>query len=285
VKQHVVEFRLRALADVELEVSYDGQTLNRLLLKSELQTARMRTAIAPAPNPTLPEQAKNRDRPAPELNLLAQAVAGASNRSLIERELGGIRQEIHRLVERVAPWEGGSPPHEDRAGDASSAVLTLMLGGCFIIVVTFLIMGYRVQRRAIGRERQRQAALTSALQQWRNQLAAEVPRLPALRPDPRSPALPEALAPVAIRRRVRMAQKTRWQVRVGALGDSHDLTQEPAGEPIRPQLRTSRCAPSAPIELLEALAQLRGALMRLQGKPTMSTTANQTPAVSKQAPR
>ena len=54
VKQHVVELRLRALTDVELEVSYGRQTLNRLLPKSELQAARMRVEMAPASNPSLP---------------------------------------------------------------------------------------------------------------------------------------------------------------------------------------------------------------------------------------
>jgi len=128
VKQHVVELRLHALADVELEVSYGGQTLNRLLPKSELQAARMRAEMTSASNLSLSVKAKSRDRPSPEAMPVAQAVAGASNRSLIEREVEGIRQEIHSLVERVAPWDGSSPPNEGRAGDAVTAVLTLVLG-------------------------------------------------------------------------------------------------------------------------------------------------------------
>jgi hypothetical protein len=282
VKQHVVELRLRALADVELEVSYGGQTLNRLLPKSELQAARMRVEMAPASNLSLPVKAKSRDRPSPEAIPVAQAVAGASNRSLIEGEIDGIRQEIFSLVERVAPWEGGTPPNEDRAGDAITAVLMLVLGGFFIVAVTSLTMGYMMQRRAIDRERRRREALTSSIRRMRDQLAAEVPILPALRPAPRSRATNEALVPVAIMRRVRVAQKTRRRFRVWAPGNTRDLTQEHDAELIRPQARTSRRVPSAPAELLDALAQLRGELMRLQGGPTMSTTANHTEAVSRQ---
>ena len=216
---------------------------------------------------------------------MAQAVAGASNRSLIEREIEGIRQEIYSLVERVAPWEGGSPPNEDRAGDAITAVLTLVLGGFFIVAVTSLTMGYMMQRRAIDRERRRREALTLSIRRMRDQLAAEVPILPALQPAPRSRATNEALVPVAIMRRVRVAQKTRRRFRVWAPGNTRDLTQEHDAELIRPQARTSRRVPSAPAELLDALAQLRGELMRLQGRPTTSTTANHTEAVSRQAPR
>jgi hypothetical protein len=53
VKQHVVELRLRSLTDVELEVSYGGQTLNRLLPKSELQAA-VRAEMAPTRTRSLP---------------------------------------------------------------------------------------------------------------------------------------------------------------------------------------------------------------------------------------
>ena len=75
VKQHVVELRLRALADVELEVSYGGQTLNRLLPKSELQAARMRVEMAPASNLVPPSQ-REKPRPSvPEAIPLAQTVA------------------------------------------------------------------------------------------------------------------------------------------------------------------------------------------------------------------
>ncbi len=48
VKQGLLELRLLELADVELEISYAGQTMNRLLLKTELQAARARMHAAMA---------------------------------------------------------------------------------------------------------------------------------------------------------------------------------------------------------------------------------------------
>jgi hypothetical protein len=285
VRQHVIELRLRTLADVELELSYGGQTLNRLLLKSELQAARMRMEMVPASNLSLAVKAKSRDRPSPEAMPMAQAVASASNRSLIEREIEGIRQEIHGLVERVVPWAGGSPAPEVRAGDAIPPVLTLVLGGVFIVAVTSLTIGCLPQRRAMERERRRRAALTASIRRMRAQLAGEVPILPALQSTPRSRATNEALVPVAIMRRIHVAQKTRRRLRVWASGHTRNHTEEHDAEPSRPQARASRRMPSAAAELLDALAQLRGELMRLQGRPTTPTTAEHAETLLRQASR
>lgn len=48
VKNGTLELRLLELADVELEISYAGQTINRLLLRTELQAARARMHAAMA---------------------------------------------------------------------------------------------------------------------------------------------------------------------------------------------------------------------------------------------
>jgi hypothetical protein len=280
VKQHVVELRLRSLTDVELEVSYGGQTLNRLLPKSELQAARMRVEMAPTPSPSLSARAKGRDRPFPEAIAVSQVPEGASDRSLIEREIEGIRQEIQSLVERVTPWERFSPPVGDRAEGTMTAMLTLMLGGFFIVGVTSLIMGYMSQRHAIDRERRRQRALTLAIRRMRDQLDVRGPLLPARQPAPLSQATPKALAPVPIIRRVGVAQKTRRRFRIWVPSETRDVAQEHGAERIRPVTRTSQRVPSAPAELLEALAQLRGELMRLQGRPPTSATPNHPEARS-----
>ena len=184
VKQHVVELRLRSLTDVELEVSYGEQTLNRLLLKTELQAARMRLEMAPASNLSPPARAKGRDRPFSETSSVTQAPEGASHRPLFERELEGIRREIQRLVERVTPWEELSPPLADRGEVAITVVLTLLLGGFFSVGVTSLIMGYLMQRRASDRERRRRRALTLSIRRMQDQHAAGVSILPALAPAP-----------------------------------------------------------------------------------------------------
>jgi hypothetical protein len=285
VKQHVVELRLRSLTDVELEVSYGEQTLNRLLLKSELQAARMRLEMAPASNSPPPARAKGRDRPSSETSSVALAPEGASDRPLFERELEGIRQEIQRLVERVTPWEELSPPLGDRGESAITAVLTLMLGGFFSVGVTSLIMGYLMQRRASDRERRRRRALTLSIQRQRNQLAARVPILPALPPAPLLRAGNEALELVTISRRVRVSQKRRRRFRVWAPSHTRDAAQAQDAERLRLVARTSQRVPSAPAELLEALTQLRGELMRLQEKPPTSATPNSPEARSRRASR
>jgi hypothetical protein len=279
VKQHVVELRLRSLTDVELEVSYGEQTLNRLLLKSELQAARMRLEMAPVSNPSPPARAKDRDRPFPEASSMAQAPEGVSDRPLFEREFEGIRQEIQRLVERVTPWKELSSPLGDGGESAITAVLTLMLGGCFSVGVTLLIMGYLMQRRASDRERRRRRALTLSIRRMRDQLAARVPILPALPPVPLSRAGNQALEPVTISRRIRVSQKRRRRFRVWVSSHMRDVAQEHDAERIRLVARTSQRVPSAPAELLEALVQLRGELMRLQGRPPTSATPNATPNI------
>jgi hypothetical protein len=285
VKQHVVELRLRSLTDVELEVSYGEQTLNRLLLKTELQAARMRLEMAPASNLSPPARAKGRDRPFSETSSVTQAPEGASHRPLFERELEGIRQEIQRLVERVTPWEELSPPLADRGEIAITVVLTLLLGGFFSVGVTSLIMGYLMQRRASDRERRRRRALTLSIWRMRDQLAAGVSILPALAPAPLPPAGNEALEPVTISRRVRVSQKRRRRFRVWVPSHTRDAAQAQNAERIRLVARTSQRVPSAPAELLEALAQLRGELMRLQGRPPTSATPNLPEARSRRASR
>ncbi len=285
VKQHVVELRLRSLTDVELEVSYGEQTLNRLLLKSELQAARRRLEIAPASNPSPPARAKGRDRPFREASSVAQAPEGVSDRPLFEREFAGIRQEIQRLVEGVTPWEELSPALGERGESAITAVLTLMLGGFFSVGVTSLIMGYLMQRRASDRERRRRRALTLSIRRMRDQLAARVPILPALPPAPLSGAGNEALAPVTISRRVRVSQKRRRRFRVWVPSHMRHAAQAQDAERIRLVPRTSQRVPLASTELLEALAQLRGELKRLQGRPPTSASSNSPEVRSRRASR
>ena len=280
VKQHVVEFRLRSLSDVELEVSYGGQTLNRLLLKSELQAARIRMNMAPASNPSLLARGKGRDRPYTEAMPMAQALSGASDRSLIEREIEGIRQEIHSLVEGVAPWEGSLSPVGARAGGTSMAVLTLMLAGFCIVGVTSLITGCIMQRRALERQRRRRQALTLSIRRMRAQLATGRPILPALPPASPSRVTHHVLAPVPIMRRVRVTQKTRRWFRVWAPSNTRNHAPEHDAEPVRLPARTSQRVPAAPTELLDALAQLRGELTRLQARSNTFPTPHHVEAKS-----
>jgi len=119
----------------------------------------------------------------------------------------------------------------------------------------------------------------------RDQLAVRVPILPALPPAPLSRAGNEALEPVTISRRVRVSQKRRRRFRVWVPSHTRDAAQAQDAERIRLVARTSQRVPSAPAELLEALAQLRGELMRLHGRPPTSATPNIPEARSRRASR
>jgi hypothetical protein len=266
VKQQMVEFRLRTLTDVELEVSYAGQTLNRLLPKSELQTARLRVETVPTANLSLPARAKGHDRAFPEALVTVQPPVGAIDHAAIEGEMEGIRQAIHSLVAQVAPVEGFSRPVWGSVAGSVTTWWWLMLGGCAVVGVASLCIGFVRQRRAMDRERRRQRALTLALRRLRDQLATGVPILPMRQQASLSPAPPAMRASVSVIRRRRVAEKTPRRFRGESPNAMRHVTAAHGGEPLGLRARSSQRLPSAPAELLEALALLRGELMRLQGR-------------------
>jgi hypothetical protein len=264
VKRNVVELRLHALSDIELEVSQGGQTLNRLLLKSELQVARLRLEEAP----TLPPQsarAKGRERPLTEAMLLS-AAEEAADRTSLEHEMAGIRQEMQGLVGGVMSWAGSSSPAGAPGEDIAAAMVPLLVGGLVIAGITVLIMGYVMQHQTMYRERRRRRALTVSIQRLQDHVATEVPIVPVLLPAPRSRTVHEAPAPVTVLQRLRLSHTTRQRLRLRASSSRGDVTQERAVERIRQLAQTSQHVPSTPVELVEALARLRHELMRLQGK-------------------
>jgi hypothetical protein len=271
VKQQMIELYLRTLTDVELEVGVGGQTLNRLLLKHELQAARVQVEAASSTHLAPAVKLKSRERPSPEASPPPPAPVLASDRSLIERELEGIRQEIHGLVATVRAW-GEAPPQALPSEDLISAAGGAALGGGGLVAVAVLSFGYLRQRRVVARQRRRQAALRALMRRRRAARAAATPILPALQSTPRLSATTEAMLPVAVRRRVQLAQKTRQRVRLGPRTPTPELTYAADGEAMPRQIPPIRRLPSAAAELLDALAQLRSELMRLQGRASPSTT-------------
>lgn len=258
VQRNVVELRLRTLTDVELEVSQGGQSLNRLLLKSELQAARTRLDPMLASHAPQLTRAPDRDHPWAAALPPLPAAPEASQRTLLERELAGVRQEIHNLVARVTPWEGLAPPAGALGQRLRTVGLMLVLGGVCSAGIIALVRGYRMQRRA--------RALTRSRPHLQDQRAGGPPTLPTVPPALRSPAAPAARPPVTMRRRVRVSQKTRRRFRVPAASDLPPAVPERTAAPVRRVARTSQRGPSAPAELLAALTQLRQELMRLQGR-------------------
>jgi hypothetical protein len=264
VKNDCLELRLHSLTDVELEVNQGGQTVNRLLLKSELQAARARLETATGSNRHQPAQAKGGESPMAEARPLTPAPEGAPGRALLEREIQGIRQEMHNLVGRVTPWEGLSTPAGHTQERAAPPVFTLMLGGLCIAGVTSLITGYVMQRSAVARERQRRRSLAASMRRVRGDLRSGAPTLPAWPRAQLSGNQPDALPPVTVTRRVRVSHKTRRRIRVRASSATQDATQERAAEHTRVVARISHAKPSAPAEVVEALRNLRRELIRQQ---------------------
>jgi hypothetical protein len=265
VKRNVLELRLRVLTDVELEVSQGGQTLNRLLLKSELQAARTRLEAALTSHSPQPTRAKGRDPALADATPLASASAGIPDHTLREREIDELRREFQNLVGRVTPWQGLSPAAGSTGESSPSMAFTLMLGGLCGAGITSLVIGYVMQRHAVAWTRRRRRVLAMSVRRRRDRLAGGVPILPAVQPAPWSRAPRAALAPAAITGCERPAQQTPRRFRLVA--------------------RTSQRAPSTPADLVEALAQLRRELMRLQRRPHTSTIPEDPEVRSGQASR
>jgi hypothetical protein len=260
VKNNRLEIRLRALTDVELEISQGGQTLNRMLPRGELQAARARLETVTGADRRPPPSVMGRDRAPVEAMPRASTEQSAPDRALLECEMQALRQEIQHLVGRVTPWEERSTPAWHPAPGAAAPFWTLILGGVVMAGVTSLVAGYVMQRRA--GERRRQRAL--ALRRLRGRLTAGVPLRAA---GPRARLLgdpPVGLEPGAPRRRVRVAQKIRRRIHVRTLNAAHDKPRQPTTEPPRVLARISLTRPAAPAEVIAALGNLRRELRHLQ---------------------
>ncbi|HSF31278.1 MAG TPA: hypothetical protein VLK82_12520 [Candidatus Tectomicrobia bacterium] len=203
VRNNHVELRLRALSDVELEVTQGSQTLNRLLLKSELLAARARLGTTPAP--PRPPSTLDKDGATPPSTA---ATYSTSDRAVLEHEMHGIRQEVHSLVGRVIPWEdAATPPWHTNYGTAA-LVFTLVLWAVFIAGVTALVAGYLMHRSAVDGERQRRRALVASIRQARGELTSGAPALHGARHGQRFGDRHESWQPVTRLRRLWVSQNT-----------------------------------------------------------------------------
>jgi hypothetical protein len=115
VKNDRLELRLRSLTDVELEVSQGGQTLNRLLLKGELQTARARLDAMMAWRRYQAAKAKGSPRP----QLAAQLDAAyQSHQSWLQFDPAAARQPFAQVEQerlRLLTTDGQPPEPGDQA--------------------------------------------------------------------------------------------------------------------------------------------------------------------------
>ena len=276
-----LELRLPALTDVELEINHGGQTVNRLLLTSELQAARARLETASAPMPHQPAPAKDRQGPAAEAKSVTSTAAERPDHALLAREIQEIRREIQRLVGRVTPWEGASAPTWTGEAPAGPPAFALMLWGG--VVVGVAAIGVGVVRRRMAVDRQQRQMLEASIRRLRGQLVSgEAALRLGWRAQLCAPQ-PEGLEPITVMRRVRVSRRVRRRIRVRARRD-HDVATEAEGvgpTPIGARLSQTRRGAAA--EVVEALGHLRRELSRLQRRlPT--PPARQAPMPGRHRP-
>jgi hypothetical protein len=232
VANNTVELRLFELTDVELEVSHAGQTVNRLVLKTEFQAARTRMLSGIRQNRAQATKTEGiKDAGSPPSSMLA-----------LEREMQGIRGDIQDLVDHVATLAEASK----RAGVEHHGepwpfiwVLAAMLGGLLATGLASLLTGYAMWHRG--------TAYVQALERVRDALPNARPGLPAA-PPARLAALERGVpwAPSTARaRHVRVLYKASRRV---SLKRSHGQ-ETPAH--FRPLPRASVITPDAPQELPE----------------------------------
>jgi hypothetical protein len=283
VKNNLLELRLPSLTDVELEVNQGGQTLNRLLLKGELQAARARLEVATMAVRHQPATVKDRQGPAAEARPLTLAAAAPPDQALLEHELQEIRQAIQTLMGRVTPWEGLSTPAWPDEEPAVAPVFTLTLWGGVTIGLASFCIGYLMRRQAI--DHQQRQVLEASIRQLRGQLmSGEITRQPSQRAQFLGHQ-PEALGPVTVKRRVRVSQKTRRRIRVRASRDSYEAIQVGMAGHTQIIARLSHTKRLAPAEVVEALGHLRRQLISLQQRLPHVSSPESSHAESPQATR
>jgi hypothetical protein len=262
VTNNLLELRLPSITDVELEIHQGGQTLNRLLLKSELQTARARLGMANTAAHHQMGAPKDRHSPGAEARPLASAAVAPVDQYLLEHEMQEIRQAIQALAGRVTPWEGLSTPGWPGEERAVGLALTLPLWGGVSLGLAALCIGYIIRRQTS--DQQQQHMLEASIRRLRGQLmVGELTRRSSQRAQ-LSGYQPEALRPVTVKRRVRVSQKTRQRIRVRTSGDSYKAIQVGADGHTQIIARLSQTKRLTPAEVVEALGHLRRELIRLQ---------------------
>jgi hypothetical protein len=330
VKNNTLELRLRSLTDVELEVSDGGQTLNRLLMKSELLGARARLdattswgryqagkaknsprpqlialldtayqthrawgrfdpiaaqqplaqvtqerlrvlAADARPAVSILQDVSPREGPLPEGQLAGPGTDGTPGRSMLERELLAIREEMRDLMARVTPWAEAEAPARQLQGHDTTPFVPLLLGGVLMAGLISLFMSYRLQRRVSDRAQQRRRAFAAAVRRARGELMSGTSRLPEPQRHQLLEGRPTPSEFTAVVRHLRVSHKTKRRVRVQASPAQRGSTQPQAAARTQVVARISHAGASTPSELIEALGNLRQDLLNLQRVLVTST--------------
>jgi hypothetical protein len=283
VTNNLLELRLPSLTDVELEVHQGGQTLNRLLLKSELQRARARLETANRAARHQPVVAKDRQAPVAEARPLTSAAGAALDQTLLEHEMQEIRQTMQTLVGRVTPWEGLSTPRwPDEKRDIAPG-LTRTLWGGVSIGLALLFIGYIIRRQTS--DHQQRQILAASIRRLQGQLMSAERTRQSSQGAQLSEYQPEALRPVSVKRRVRVSQNTRRRIRVRTSRGSYEAIQARAAGPTQIIAQLSQTRRFTPAEVVEALGHLRRELISLQRRLPHASSPQSSPVGSPQDTR
>jgi hypothetical protein len=233
VANNTVELRMFELVDVELEISHAGQTVNRLVVKTELEAARARM---------LSRIRRDRDQAA-KTGGSKDAGPPRSSMVALEREMKGIRGDIHELVDHITTLADESKRvGVERHGEPwpFSWVLAVMLGGLLVAGLALLLTGHVMRRRGLE--------LAPALERVRDVLPTALPGLPAVpSAQPRTLERGAQLEPPTARiRQVRVSYKSSRRV---SLKGSHDQETSPH---LRPLPCASVIPPDAPSAVPES---------------------------------
>lgn len=301
VKHDRLELRLRSLTDVELEVSHGGQTLNRLLLRSELQAARAHLDAATAWKRY--QAAKARGAPRPQLAALldsayhAHQTWGQFDPVAARQPLAQVEQERLRVPTAAGRQpELGTPEAESPEPPVATTTRPAAAGG---------LDGAGLERelQALREEMHHLAGRATA---WVGGGPPPAPPEPQVAPPlltlllagvvlvgatslctgyalqrravarqrRRSGAEPQAWRRITVVRRVRVSRQSRRRVRVRAAPPPCQALQAGAEPPAGGVAPTFQGGPAAPAQLAAALHKLRRELRHLQRLlPTSATAA------------
>jgi hypothetical protein len=256
IKNHHLELRLRALTDVELEVSQGGDTVNRLLLKSEFEAARRQLESPPLVHRRQAVPLPEASRPVAEVQPSPPAsfTMTVAERPEIERELQEIRGEIHSLVRQVRPWQGVTASSEPVEAETITPGLSLTLWGLGLGAMAVLLTGGLLQYHALARQRRRQHAWAMSKRGCRGQLRDRQPTALTASAVQRHG---EWQGSVTVLRRVRVSQKTRRRLRLRAVGRTSKRVPTGMASPLQLVARQPRPIPPASAQALALLEQLR----------------------------
>jgi hypothetical protein len=209
-------------------------------------------------------EASTRAGPFAEEEAPGPVIAHAPDRTMLEREMQAIRDEIHHLMTRVTPWADAEGPARRPQERKASSFFPLLLGGVLIAGLASIFTGYMLQRRGSEHARQGQRVLRALQRPTPAQLTSGSSRRGTAQRHPlvEGEFAVQPSAPVV--RHLHLSYKTTRRVRIHTLRQHRATALSQQAEHTAAVTRVSHGGTLAPVALIEALANLRQNLLNLQ---------------------